>query len=131
MAQLLHAALIALQMLTGSAGDEDRRFLPATHPVDGNRVALPVRFTDGTRATLVYPRKLRLAELGVVPYGSGTLDRKVARDFWILQGDAADFPRGTPSLLGTYEGADGQPVGFWDTGRRHFIRALIRGLSVR
>jgi hypothetical protein len=106
----------------GAAGDE-RRFVPATRS-EGDRVVLPVEFTDGTRAELVYPRRLRLAELGVVPYSSGTLQGEspapgradqVGRDFSIRYGDVDDFT-GAWQQLGNYTGADGRQVGFWDSG---------------
>lgn len=89
---------------------------------------LPVTFTDGTSAELVYPPKLDLAGLGVRPYGSGRLKGKsptvgrsdgVGREFSIFYGELVDvlaaLNGGTPPpLLGEYQGAGGQTVGFWD-----------------
>jgi hypothetical protein len=78
----------------------DGRFVPRVRR-DGYRVVLPVNFTDGTRAELVYPARLGIAELGVVPYGSATLHGEspapgrsdfVGRDFLIRYGDASGAP---------------------------------------
>jgi hypothetical protein len=120
---------------TGATGPQTRaggegsgfRFVPATYR-EGHRVALPVAFPDGTRAELVYPSELDLAELGATPYSSGYLRGKsptpgrgdeVGRDFRIFYGDVHDvlaFVNGgaSPALLAHYKGADGQTVGFWD-----------------
>ena len=58
------------------AGDtRSWRFVPATR-AEGDSVVLPVTFTDGTSAELVYPRRLGIAALGVAPYGSATLRGK-------------------------------------------------------
>jgi hypothetical protein len=85
---------------------------------------LPVEFTDGTHAEVVYARGLGLAELGVVPYSSGTLQGEsptpgrgdaVGRDFQIRYGNVADFTASW-QLLGSYPGRDGRVVGFWDSG---------------
>lgn len=91
---------------------------------------MPITFPDGTRAELVYPPELDIAELGVSTYTSGTLLGKspipgrsdsVARDFWIRYGDLDDVlalrdfgSRRPPRLLARYTGADGQAVGLWD-----------------
>jgi hypothetical protein len=102
-------------------------FTPATFR-RGERVVLPVTFTDGTSAKLGYPSKLDLAALGVGPYSSGRLHNRsatagrsdvVGRDFWIFHGRIEDvlasLNGGTPPrLLAQYEGVDGQTVGFWD-----------------
>jgi hypothetical protein len=112
-----------------ASGARELGFVPATHR-EGDRVVLPVTFPDGTRAELVYPPELEIAELGVFPYTSGTLQGKsptpgrgdsVARDFVIryaeldevLEARNEDKP---PRLLAQYEGADGQTVGLWDFG---------------
>lgn len=79
----------------------DGRFVPATQRA-GRRVVVPVMFTDGGRVELRYPARLRLAELGVAPYGSGTLHGDspspgrsdyVGRDFVIRHGDVDDWRR--------------------------------------
>jgi hypothetical protein len=102
---------------------EATRFVPVAHR-EGGRVVLPLTFPDGTCAELVYPRRLALAELGIVPYSSGTLDGKspgagrgdtVARDFRIRYGDLEDEVTSW-TLLGRYRGSDGRAVGFWDSG---------------
>lgn len=109
------------------AGRGDLGFPPATYQ-DGDRVALPVTFPDGTTAELVYPPEPDIAGLGVFPYGSGTLHGKsqtpgrgdfVARDFWVRYGDLDDVLAqrnggAVPALLAQYEGADGQTVGLWN-----------------
>jgi hypothetical protein len=110
------------------AGDaRSWRFVPAARP-EGDSVVLPVTFTDGTRAELVYPRKLEIAALGLAPYGSATLRGEspvpgrsddVGRDFLILHGEVHDYlarsglPK-PPSPIARYEAADGQTVGFWN-----------------
>ena len=103
------------------------RFVPATR-AEGDSAVLPVTFTDGTSAELVYPRRLDLAALGLGPYGSATLRGKspvrgrsdnVGRDFHILHGQVHDYlarsrwPK-PPSVIARYKAADGQSVGFWD-----------------
>lgn len=103
------------------------RFVPATR-AEGDSVVLPVTFTDGTSAELVYPRRLELATLGLAPYGSATLrgkssvpgrSDKVGRDFLILHGEAHDYlarsrwPK-PPSVIARYKAADGQSVGLWN-----------------
>jgi len=103
------------------------RFVPATR-AEGDSVVLPVIFTDGTSAELIYPRRLEIAALGLAPYGSAALhgksavpgrDDDVARDFLILHGDVHDYltqpnrPK-PPSPIARYEAADGQSVGFWN-----------------
>ena len=79
----------------------DGRFVPAAHRA-GGRAVMPVMFTDGRRVELRYPPRLRLAELGVAPYGSGTLHGDspspggsdfVGRDFVIRHGDVEDWRR--------------------------------------
>ena len=103
------------------------RFVPATR-AEGDTVVLPVTFTDGTSAELVYPRRLDIAALGLAPYGSATLrgkssapgrSDKVDRDFLILHGEVHDYlarsrrPK-PPSVIARYKAADGQSVGFWN-----------------
>ncbi len=105
----------------------DSRFISPTSR-EGDRVVLPLTFPDGTTAELIYPPKLEIAALGVVPYSSGRLQGEsptpgrgdvVGRDFWIFFGELehvfSALNRGRqPVLLAQYEGADGQTVGFWD-----------------
>ncbi len=62
----------AAETRAAGAGDGKLDFAPATYR-EGDRVVLPITFPDGTRAELLYPPALEIAELGVVPYGSGTL----------------------------------------------------------
>jgi hypothetical protein len=91
-------------------------------------VLLPVTFTDGTSAELIYPRRLAIAALGLSAYGSATLHGKspvpgrsddVGRDFRILYGEVHDYLARSnwakpPSPIAWYRAADGQSVGFWD-----------------
>jgi hypothetical protein len=113
----------------GARQDADLGFVPATYR-EGHRVVLPVVFTDGTRAELVYPPDLDIAGLGVFPYGSGRLRGNsptpgrgdlVARDFVIRYGDLDEFLEvwnegRPPRLLAQYDGADGQTVGCGTSG---------------
>ena len=110
------------------AGDtRSWRFVPATR-AEGDSVVLPVTFTDGTSAELVYPWRRGIAALGVAPYGSATLrgkspvagrSDKVGRDLLILHGEVHDYlarsrwPK-PPSVIARYKAADGQSVGFWN-----------------
>jgi hypothetical protein len=124
----------------------DLEFVPATHRA-GDRLVLPLTFPDGTRAVLVYPPELDIAELGVFPYTSGTLRRikpspargdSVARDFVIRYGnlDALLVSRndGKPArLLSQYEATDGQTVGLWDFGwndTAHYLGFQFGGWAV-
>jgi hypothetical protein len=112
-------ALLAVVLALVGSGAEAERFVPPTS-VDAGRVAVPLTFTDGTRAELSYPPRLRLAERGVVPYASGELRGAGARDFQILYGDVEDvLSRAHPgaTLLKTYPGAGGETVGLWATPR--------------
>jgi hypothetical protein len=111
----------------GAGRDSNWRFIPQS-PRERDRVVLPLVFTDGTRAELVYPPRLRIAAQGLTPYGSATLQGKshhpersdrVARDFNILYGDIDEYlgsfdPAQPPSLHARYRGVEGQSVGFWD-----------------
>lgn len=122
-------AEVAVRQTSGRDERTVPRFVPPTYR-EGDRLVLPVTFTDGTRAKLIYPPELNIAELGVTPYGSGSLHGKspvagrgdvVARDFRILYGDLDDvlaFVNGgaSPRVLARFAGADGQMVGFWDIG---------------
>jgi hypothetical protein len=102
----------------------DGRFVPATHRA-GDRVLMPVEFTDGSRVVLGYPPRLALAELGVVPYGSATLhgdspapgrSDHVGRDFLVRYGHVEQWLAGA-KLIGRYGGA-ARSVGFWSGGPR-------------
>ena len=109
-------------------GERRRAFhlVPRTYR-DGDHVLLPATFTDGTRIELLYPRRLGIADLGVVPYGSGRLEGKsptprrgdrVGRDFLVLRGKLEDVLRTfnggrPPPLLAGYVSSGGRSVGFW------------------
>jgi len=109
------------------SGDGELGFVPETYR-EGDRIVLPVTFPDGTSAELVYPLELKIAELGVFPYSSGTLHGKspipgrsdfVGRDFWIRYGELEEILAlrnggRPPRLLAQYEGAGGKVVGLWD-----------------
>lgn len=114
---------------SGGGESSDFHLTPATYR-EGDRVVLPVVFTEGTRAELVYAPKLDIAALGVGPYSSGRLQGEsprpgrsdvVGRDFWIFFGNLDDVLVSLnggkpPLLLGQNEGVNGQTVGFWDLG---------------
>jgi hypothetical protein len=51
-------------------GREAKAFIPKDAELDGDLTRLPLVFPDGSRATLVYPSDLRLAELGIQPDAS-------------------------------------------------------------
>jgi hypothetical protein len=118
-------ALLALLVALAAGPTPDDRFVPPVERERG-RVVLPLTFTDGTRAELRYPPALRLAERGVVPYGSGVLDGdsphpgrsdRVARDFVIVHGDVDQIMArwdGGATLRRTYPGAGGGVVGLWE-----------------
>jgi len=140
--------LVLLLLAAGCGGASEQRAMPMTITAEGrkasdfhffpvtyreaNRVALPVTFTDGTRAELVYLPKLDIAGLGGGPYGSGTLKGEsptrgrsdvVGRDFWIFYGEVEDVVLSLnggkmPRLLGEYQGV-GQTVGLWDFRSDH------------
>jgi hypothetical protein len=94
----------------------------------GDGVVLPVVFTDGTEAEVVYPADLDIAGLPVHPYSSGKLNGKspnslrgdvVSRDFWIQRAKVHDVLVGAnkgkePRLVAEYRGANEQLVGLWD-----------------
>jgi hypothetical protein len=116
MAALL-VALVAAAF--GPSADTPRsdRFVPPTYREAG-RVVLPLTFTDGTRAELRYPPRLRLAQRGVVPYGSGHLRKGAARDFHIAPGEVDDVMAELDARLRTtFPGAGGATVGLWETPR--------------
>jgi hypothetical protein len=99
---------IALLAALAAATPGDR-FVPPVER-DGARAIVPLVFTDGTRARLSYPARLRLAERGVEPYGSGTLRGGDGRDFAIRYGRVADVVAGWKKL------ADYEGIGFYDSG---------------
>lgn len=107
-------ALLAA-LATAAPGD---RFVPPVKRV-GDLAVVPLVFTDGTRARLTYPARLRLAELGVKPYGSGTLRGGDDRDFAIRHAQVDDVTAGW-TRLAEYADARGQPVGYWDSGDRSY-----------
>jgi hypothetical protein len=104
--------VIALGLLVAAlAAPAADRFVPPTD-VEGDRTIVQLVFTDGSRADLVYPSRLRLAERGVVPYGSGTLRGGDGRDFVIRHRSVADVTAGWRRL-----GQFPRHVGFWDSGQ--------------
>lgn len=81
-------------------------------------MVMPVAFPDGTKAELVYPPELRLAEMGVVPNTVGLLEGACGSNFifasYDLHGEVFvgnqplavfDSPTGTPAEL--WEGTEG------------------------
>jgi hypothetical protein len=105
-------------------------FVPPTHR-DGDRVVLPLTFPDGTRVTLTYPPALAIAELGVRPYGSATLDDRVGRDFLVHHGAAEPRARSLELEFGrwtveVYDYDAGDPGAMTEAERRSF-RAGLHG----
>jgi hypothetical protein len=112
-------------------------FVPPTQR-NGERVVMPLTFPDGTRITLAYPPELAIAELGVRPYGSGTLrgdsphpgrSDLVGRDFVIHYGAAELRPRSLGVELGRwtveiYDYGAGDPAAMTDAERRSFRSSL-------
>lgn len=100
---------------TPSPSEERGAFVPRTRS-EGDRTVLPVTFPDGTSAEVVYPAKLRIAELGVRPKGGwGTLEGKefdgcCARDFLFGYGSGTSDALATDRADKTFTGADGRPV---------------------
>jgi hypothetical protein len=134
-AHVHHVIAIVLALL--GLGAPDGRFVPATDR-DGDRVVLPLTFPDGTRMEVAYPPELALAELGLVPYGSATLqghsphpDRadEVGRDFLIRYGAVDPRPGSLVFAFGhwrveVYDYAAGDPAAMTDDERRSFSRSL-------
>ena len=115
-------------------------FIPPTHR-DGDRVVLPLTFPDGSRITIDYPPDLAIAELGLRPYGSATLegdsphperDDTVGRDFLIRYGSAGETPLQPDALqleLGrwtveVYDYESGNPAAMTADERRSFQASL-------
>jgi hypothetical protein len=115
----------------------DGRFVPATRR-EGERVVMPLVFPDGTRAELTYSPELDLAALGVVPYGSATLQGDsphpersdmVGRDFRIRYGANEPDPTSLVFDFGrwrveVYDYSPGDPAAMTDAERRDFLASL-------
>lgn len=111
--------LAATAALAVGEADVERFVPPVRH--ERGRTVLPLVFVDGTRVTLRYPPRLRLAKLGVEPYGSGVLmgdsphpgrSDRVGRDFIVRRGDVeAVMARFEGVPVRTYPGG----VSLWDT----------------
>ena len=89
------------------------RFTPMTYQ-EGNSVAMPVTFPDGTTAELVYAPELDLAAFRVQPYSSG-YGPGFARDFLVYDRPLAEVigAYDNAELLAEYEDDRGGIVGFW------------------
>jgi len=112
-------------------------FVPPTHR-DGDRVVMPLTFPDGTRISIAYPPELALAELGVVPYGSATLQGEsphpergdeVGRDFLVRYGAGESRPRSLDFAFGpwtveVYDYAADSPAAMTRRERESFHAAL-------
>lgn len=94
-----------------------RNFTPPTH-TQGDRTVMPIVFSDGTSAELIYPPELDLSSLGVsVLRTSGLIGDETG------SGRGVDIRYGVPPEDGKqgdqpsacYEGAHGQ-VEVWETG---------------
>lgn len=82
-----------------------RLFTPPTRS-DGALEVMPVTFTDGSTAEVVYDSRLDLASLGLVPHGSATLEGCCRRQYLVDYGEQGTFYRGPP--VASYPGADGK-----------------------
>jgi hypothetical protein len=128
--------LVALA-LAGCAGPPEAAepppeiFVPPTHR-DADRVVMPLTFPDGTQVTIAYPPELAIAELGVRPYGSASLDGdRVGRDFLIVYGTGEgvhvpnairlEFGRWTVEV---YDYDAGDPAAMTEAERRSFKASL-------
>lgn len=90
-------------------------FVPDTYR-EGSNVVLPVVFTDGSTAELVYPPRLKLAELGVQPAVSAGIQKGKSRFVHerflrITKTPLSEFRSDDPPVR-TYEGASGK-VSVW------------------
>jgi hypothetical protein len=82
-------------------------FDPPTH-LEGDRVVMPVTFSDGSTAELTYPESVDLAGLGALARTEGHLDGapETGRDLTIVPGDAGDWTNvGAPTAC--YQAPDG------------------------
>lgn len=98
---------------------EQSVLIPPTYQ-EGERVAMPVTFPDGSTAELVYPPGLNLASMGILPYFTGC-----GRDlnfFYRNDPRGAEYEGEGP--LETYEGADGSEVTLWKG--RHGVDLYLR-----
>jgi DNA-binding beta-propeller fold protein YncE len=108
----------------------ERPFVPPVHGEDGMEV-MPVVFSDGTRAELVYPPELDLAGLGVVSRTSGALrgDPSSGRDLLIVHGNA-DALKAGEAPVACYEGAGGRQAELWKAHDDDVVRfRLFFGLG--
>jgi hypothetical protein len=89
------------------------RFTPPTRR-EGDTMALPVVFPDGSTAELRAPRELDLASLGVWARTSGVLGKDAAtgRDLRIAYGNAEGLTAGEAPVA-CYQGADRSQVELW------------------
>lgn len=92
---------------------KDQEFVPQTYK-EGAHAVLPIVFPDGATAELVYPPKLKLAELGVQPTVSvGISKRRWPNErFLIITKTAASKFREKGLPIRTYEGPSGK-VRLW------------------
>lgn len=94
---------------------EVQRFVPRAHK-DETKVVMPVTFPDGTRAEIVYPRRLDIAELGAQPHSSGRLEDCCDSDFFVLYGAVPKSELAGATPLEVYRGTNGAPVEYWRVG---------------
>jgi hypothetical protein len=98
---------------------EWQNFTPPTH-TEGDRTVMPIVFSDGTTAELVYPPQLDLASLGVsVLNTSGVVNGEPGsgRGVSIRYGVPPDSMKKGQEPSACYEGAHGQAE-VWESGDR-------------
>jgi hypothetical protein len=88
-------------------------FEPQTYS-EGDSMVMPVTFPDGTTAELVYPPELKLSDLRVQPYSSGS-GPGFARDFLVYDKPVEEVIGSyhEAELLAEYEDGRGGTIGFW------------------
>jgi hypothetical protein len=87
-------------------------FHPKTYR-EGGSVVMPVTFPDGTTAEVIYPEELGTASIGPFAYLEG-VPKECHPEVKPVRGRIVDnWTRPGPPLA-VFEGADGEPVGFWD-----------------
>jgi hypothetical protein len=87
-------------------------FHPKTYR-EGGSVVMPVTFPDGTTAEVIYPEELGTASIGSFAYLEGVPEVCHPEVKPVREGIVCSWSRPGPPLA-VFEGAHGEPVGFWD-----------------
>lgn len=102
-------------------------FVPPLRTARG-RTSVHVTFPDGSTADVSYPAGLRLAEMGVRPYGSGWLggrrDGCCFRELVVPPEGESWFARSGPRLR-RLPGADGGNVGLYPASDDNFLTPFL------